>query len=280
MADYYSVRIHFSPADENYADLLASYLAEIDYESFLPEADNLTAYVRACDFSDTKLNAVLADFPIPLKFDVSKQLIEGEDWNSEWEKNYFQPIIIGNRCVVHSSFHKDVPKAEYDIVIDPKMAFGTGHHSTTNLIVSYLLDMDLKGKDIIDVGTGTAILAILCKIKGASRVAGIEIDPDAYENAIENCKLNHADVNLILGDASSLESLDDADLLIANINRNIILNDIARYASGLKKDGNMLLSGFYVEDIPVICTKASELGLQILETREDNNWAAIRLGFK
>ena len=277
MIDYYSVRIDLTPCEEDFTDLLAAYLADIGYESFVADEKGLTAYVNSSTYDEQKLLSVFSDFPFDTEYSYRADLVKGEDWNSEWEKNYFQPIVIGDRCVVHSSFHKNIPKATYDIVIDPKMAFGTGHHSTTNLIVSYLLDMDLEGKKVTDVGTGTAILAILAKMRGASEVTGIEIDPGAYENAKENAAINNVDLRLLLGDASEIGNVPVADLLMANINRNIVIADLERYAAGLAPGGAMILSGFYTEDIDKVMAEARKYGLQLAEKRSDNNWAAIML---
>lgn len=277
MIDYYSVRIDLTPCEEDFTDLLAAYLADIGYESFVADEKGLTAYVNSSAYDEQKLLSVFSDFPFDTEYSCKADFVKGEDWNSEWERNYFQPIVIGDRCVVHSSFHKNIPKATYDIVIDPKMAFGTGHHSTTNLIVSYLLDMDLEGKKVTDVGTGTAILAILAKMRGASDVTGIEIDPGAYENAKENAAINNVDLRLLLGDASEIGNVPVADLLMANINRNIVIADLERYAAGLAPGGAMILSGFYTEDIDKVMYEARKYGLQLAEKRSDNNWAAIML---
>ena len=204
--------------------------------------------------------------------------IEGRDWNHEWEKNYFQPIVVGDRCVIHSSFHTDIPRCDYDITVDPKMAFGTGHHATTFLMISRLLDMDLRGRSVIDMGTGTGILAILAAMCGASPVTGIEIDRFAYENAIDNCALNsHSDISLICGTADNLAEVPyEADLLLANINRNVITGDIDRYAARLKAGGVMLLSGFYVEDIPVVKAAAEPCSLEMTDFTERDRWACLR----
>ena len=191
-------------------------------------------------------------------------------------KHYFQPIVVDDKCVVHSSFHKDVPSAEYDIVIDPKMAFGTGHHSTTSNMMRHILSSDMEGKSVIDMGTGTGILAILCKMKGADNVTGIEIDPFAWENAVENAALNNVKVNMLCGDAGLLAGLDQADYFLANINRNVITSDIESYASCLKQGGIMLLSGFYRSDIPIVEKAANEYGLFLESEKEDNDWVALR----
>lgn len=259
---------------------MAAMLAEAGYESFVPDEKGLTAYVPAGQFSADILKEIESEFPLRnIAIQFSHCVIEGKDWNQEWEKHYFQPIIIDNRCVIHSSFHKDIPKADYDIVIDPKMAFGTGHHATTSLIIAQLLETDLRGKAVIDMGTGTGILAILAAMRGASPVSAIEIDPFAESNARENVRLNgQPQINVILGDASALASLTPADIFIANINRNIITADIARYADRLKSGGVMLLSGFYEKDIPVILEAASGLKLSYSShTVKGDNWTCLKL---
>ncbi len=282
MTDYYSVRIDVTPCTADITDLAAAFLADAGFDSFEPDETGLTAYIPDTGQDvDKQTSEALADFPMECEFQISHSRVEGQDWNEEWEKNYFKPILIGGECAIHSTFHTDVPEARYDIVIDPKMAFGTGHHDTTAGMVRNLLNLSLEGKSVIDMGTGTGILAILAKKRGASAVTGIEIDPAAYENAVENAKLNNTELRLILGDASALESLEEADLLLANINRNIILGDIDRYASRLKKGGTMLLSGFYEEDVPMIMEAASKLGLAE-ESRivSETGWTALRLSKK
>lgn len=277
MTDYIELRIDLSPCSEDMTDLLAAFLADCGYESFCPDIAGLTAYIRAQDFDIKAVDEVIADFPIAAEFSVSHKVVKGRDWNEEWEKHYFQPIVIGGQCVVHSTFHKDVPKARYDIVIDPKMAFGTGHHATTTLMMGYLLDLEIKGKTVIDMGTGTGILAILAAMRGAGKVIGIEIDPAAYSNAIENIKLNNTEAEIINGDAAALRTCSVADIFIANINRNIITADIEHYAHRLRQGGTMLLSGFYMQDIPVIETAAQRVGLEIVQTHEIDNWCGLRL---
>lgn len=279
MNDYYALRVEVTPGEctTDYTDLLAAFLADAGYESFEPDERGLTAYIRADLFDSDEASRIVNEVPISVRASVSHELIEGKDWNEEWEKNYFKPIVIGKRCVIHSTFHKDVPQAEYDIVIDPRMAFGTGHHFTTRLILTYLLEIDESSLHVIDVGTGTGILAILCKMRGAERVDAIEIDPPAYENACDHVKLNQQDINLILGDASALSYLPPADLLIANINRNIILGDMGRYSRCLKSGGRMILSGFYEKDIPVLLKEGARHSLSFESKKSENNWVAIEL---
>lgn len=276
MNDYIELRICATPCSEEITDLLAAFLVDEGYESFIPDTEGLTAFVKSETFSAERVESVIENFPIPTNLSFKSNLVVGQDWNEEWEKNYFKPIVIAGKCVVHSTFHTDVPHAEYDIVIDPRMAFGTGHHSTTNLMMGYLIDIDLRGKKVYDVGAGTAILSILAYKRGAGKVTGIEIDPPAWENAIDNIRLNNAEMDMLLGDAALLPSCEEADVLMANINRNIIVADLPRYTAAVKSGGTVLLSGFYEEDIPVVAEVATSLGLELKETRSDLGWTAVR----
>ena len=165
MNDYRKVRFDMTPCSEDATDLLAAFLADEGYESFVPDEEGLTAYVPASAWSKDAVNNVIRDFPMNTTIQVKDVLVKGRDWNAEWEKNYFQPIVVGDKCVIHSTFHHDIPKVKYDIVIDPKMAFGTGHHETTSLIIGELLDSDLQGKALLDMGCGTSILAILARMR-------------------------------------------------------------------------------------------------------------------
>ena len=278
MNDYVEVRLDVTPCDEMHTDVLAALLAEAGFESFVPDETGLTAYIKAEMFSDDKLAEVVSDFPFECDIKPKATVVEGQDWNKEWEKNYFQPIVIDDKCVIHSSFHKDIPECRYDIVIDPKMAFGTGHHSTTSLILRQLLSMNLQGRNVVDMGTGTGILAILAAMRGAKRIDAIEIDEFAYTNACENLRLNNAElVDIHLGDAALLSNIKDVDLFIANINRNIITADLPAYVSTLASGATMLLSGFYESDIPVILETATPLGLEYLSHSVDNNWSCLKL---
>lgn len=279
MNDYVKVRLDLEPFPGTDAtDLLAGMLGDICYESFVPDESGLTAYVPAGFYDADALDGVIDEFPFDCKITRQSETVEGRDWNEEWERNYFRPIVVGDRCVIHSSFHTDVPQAQYDIVIDPKMAFGTGHHSTTSLILGRLLDLDLEGRAVTDMGTGTGILAILAAMRGASPVTGIEIDEFAFTNAVENVALNgHAEIRLINGDASALADVPVADVFIANINRNVITADIDRYAARLRSGGTMLLSGFYVEDIPVVAEAAERVGLVKESYTEHDRWTCLQL---
>ncbi|MDE6484218.1 MAG: 50S ribosomal protein L11 methyltransferase [Duncaniella sp.] len=282
MNDYVEIRLDVEPCSEVATDVLAALLAEAECESFLPDDKGLTAYVQKDLFSPSSIEEVTETFPLDAKVTVTRTtVVEGRDWNEEWEKNYFKPIVIGDRCVIHSTFHHDIPSCEYDIVIDPKMAFGTGHHATTSLIIRRLLDDVKPGMEVIDMGTGTGILAILSSMKGAEHVTAIEIDGWAYENACENMPLNKVgNVTVINGDASALADCSKADLFIANINRNIITADLPRYVQAMKAGAEMLLSGFYESDIPEVMKVASPLGLVYdSHSVEKGDWTCLKLKY-
>ena len=222
---------------------------------------------------------MVANFPLP-DTQISYEIKEAEDkdWNEEWEKNFFQPIVIGDRCCIHSTFHHDTPQVEYDIIINPQMAFGTGHHETTGLIISELLDSDLAGRSLLDMGCGTAILAILARMRGAKPCTAIDIDDWCVRNSDENIALNGVDqISVYHGDASILGDKGPFDYVIANINRNILLADMAHYVARMNPGATLLMSGFYVEDIAVLRAEAERLGLIWQHHRENNRWAAIRM---
>lgn len=267
------------PCTEIANDVLSAVLGEVGFESFVEQADGISAYIQMNLYKEAALKEALADFPLPdTKIEYNYQEAEDKDWNEEWEKNFFQPIVIGDRCVIHSTFHKDVPHAQYDIVINPQMAFGTGHHETTSLIISELLDSDLQGKSLLDMGCGTSILAILARMRGAAPCTAIDIDEWCVRNSIENIALNNVDdIAVFQGDASSLEGKGPFDIVIANINRNILLNDMKQYVRCMHPGSELYMSGFYVDDIPVIQAEAERNGLQFLHQREKNRWAAVKL---
>ena len=255
------------------ADLFVNELAQLGYESF---EDNLTAYIPEHNFSREALDNLVNNFQYPGAKANGIELIADHDWNEEWERNYFQPIVIDDKCVIHSSFHTDIPKLPYDITIDPRMAFGTGHHATTSLIIAALLHMDLDGKQVLDMGCGTAVLAILASMRGAQHVTAIDIDDRCTDNAAENLRLNKINnVTVELGDANLLAGRL-FDVILANINRNILLMDIPAYAACLTSGGQLIMSGFYTEDIQQLEHRLQQFGCHIAEISERDNWAMVR----
>lgn len=276
---YFEVTFSVNPCNETVTDILSALTAEVGFESFVECEGGMQAYVQQSLFDEDALKSIIADFPIP-ETEITYTITEPEDkdWNEEWEKNFFQPIVIEDRCVIHSTFHKDYPKAEYDIVINPQMAFGTGHHETTSSILGELLDADLKGKSVLDMGCGTSILAILASMRGADHVTAIDIDDWCVNNSKDNIALNNINnITVKLGDASLLEGRKPFDVIIANINRNILLNDMAAYTACMHKGSEIYMSGFYVQDIDAIRSKGESLGLKFVHYREKNNWVAVKL---
>lgn len=279
---YLEFNFRTSPCTETVNDVLSAVLADIGFESFVTQEYGLDAYIQQALFQKSELTQALASFPID-GTQIEYQFTEAEDkdWNEEWEKNFFQPIVIGERCVIHSTFHKDVPKAEYDIVINPQMAFGTGHHETTSLVIGELLEEPLIGKSLLDMGCGTSILAILGRMRGASPCTAIDIDDWCVRNSIENIGLNHVDqIEVEQGDATLLAHKGPFDIVIANINRNILLQDMNSYVARMNPNAVLIMSGFYIEDIPAIREKAEQLGLTFLRHKEKNRWAVVKFILK
>lgn len=272
------------PVNEIAFDLLSADLGEIGFESFIQEDDVLKAYIQDTLVDMEAVDTMVAEFALPdVKLSYTHEAVEDKNWNEEWEKNYFQPIVVGNRCVVHSTFHKDVPEAEYDIVIDPQMSFGTGHHSTTSLVLQYLLDDEatvlqnnLQGGRVLDMGCGTSILGIMASKRGAASVFGVDIDEHCIVNSVENISLNSIDnLDVKLGDASTLAGTGPYNVVVANINRNILLNDMNAYVAEMADEACLIMSGFYTEDAAAIQACAEELGLKKVEQRTNDNWTAL-----
>jgi len=277
--EYYELSFSYKTEieKETINDILASELGEIGFESFSSNEDGLTAYVIASKYNESLLNDCLKNFLIPgIVFNHTKQLIVDKDWNEEWEKNYFKPIRIENECIIRASFHPHESGFKHTIVIDPKMAFGTGNHATTFLMIGEMLNIDFTGKEVLDMGCGTAVLAILAAMKNASRIVAIDIDEWAYNNAIENCRLNNTEnIEVALGGAEQISRFGMFDYIFANINRNILLADIHSYVPALNPGGMLFMSGFYKEDIPVIEKECIKNGLILCSFSERDNWVAV-----
>ena len=272
---YTQLNFTFNANAEVVGDILSAQLADIGFESFVSVENGLEAFVQTSLFSEEALKTVLADFPLETEINYTLQQIEDKNWNEEWEKHYFQPIVIDNLCCIHSSFHHVEGDFQYRILIDPKMAFGTGHHQTTMLILKEILAMDLAGKSVLDMGCGTAVLAILASMRGANPVTAIDIDEWAYNNALENTQLNNTENIRVLCGGAELLGDETFDVIFANINRNILLEDTPAYAKVLNEGGVLIMSGFYKEDIPMIREKIEECGLAFLHFMELENWVMM-----
>ena len=279
---YFEVTFTTSPCNETVNDVVSALAGEIGFESFVEWENGVQAYIQQSLFDEEALKSMVAEFPLPdTKIEYTLVEAEDKDWNEEWEKNFFQPIVIGDRCCIHSTFHKDTPQTEYEILINPQMAFGTGHHETTSSIISELLEADLQGKSVLDMGCGTSILAILASMRGAGPITAIDIDDWCVNNSRDNIALNGIDnITVEWGDANLLKGREPFDVIIANINRNILLADMAQYAACMHSGSELYMSGFYVQDIPVIQEKAESLGMEFIHHREKNNWAAVKFIMK
>lgn len=274
--DFIQVNFSIEPYEEYIADVLAAELGAMGFDTFVPLENGLEAFIAEATFNENELEQLLADFVFEATISYKATKIESKNWNEEWEKHYFEPIIIDNECVIHSSFHKNVPKTTYDIVIDPKMSFGTGHHETTSLVIGEILTMKLEGTKVLDMGCGTSVLAILASMRGAKELLAIDIDEWCTENSIENIALNNVtNVAVKQGGAELLSGLE-FDIILANINRNILLADMESYAACLKSGGELYMSGFYSEDIPLIEAEANRNGLELVSSKLKNNWAVVK----
>ena len=277
---YYEVNFCIEPYNEAYSDILSASLAEIGFESFVPSDNRLQAYIQQAMLNEDNLKKTIIDFPFN-DVNISYNIAEAadEDWNAVWEEEGFRPVVIDDKIVIHDVKHTDVPDLSYDIIISPKQAFGTGSHQTTRMILRELASQNLTGKKIIDAGTGTGILSIMCVKRGAASVFAYDIDEWSVENTRDNLLLNgiHSQVIVEEGDASILTRTGNADLLIANINRNILLNDIPTFSSKLSSKGHLLLSGFYTEDVPILVETAQREGFNMIKKECDEKWCMLLL---
>ena len=266
---------HFSVEPKELgSEILIAELGEKPFESFIETDNGFSAYIQKELRTEDILNDIylLSSPEFTISFIVEE--IEQVNWNEEWEKN-FEPIDVDGKCHVRAPFHPKT-NAEFDIVIEPKMSFGTGHHETTHMMIQHLLETDVTNLKTLDMGCGTAILAILAEMKGAKSIDAIDIDNWCYLNSIENAERNNCnEITVYEGDATLLKD-KNYDVIIANINRNILLNDMQQYVDSLKKDGILLLSGFYTEDIPFIDASCTEKGLTFVKKFERNNWVSLK----
>jgi ribosomal protein L11 methyltransferase len=259
------------PRSDDQLDILIAELSELGFESFTEEEKHLLAYIPEKDFSDELLagNAYLNELQVINKLEI--KLIVEQNWNAVWESNY-EPVIIDKRCQIRAPFHPANDKLEFDIIIHPKMSFGTAHHETTSQIISILLNEDMTGLKVLDMGCGTGVLAILAMLKGAKSTVAIDFDEWAYNNSIENVALNKVDhIDVQLGDATLLGK-EIFDLILANINKNILLADIRAYSKVLKRGGRIIFSGFYTDDLDDIKAESKKNGLAYHSHRDKNKW--------
>ncbi|MDN3619744.1 50S ribosomal protein L11 methyltransferase [Polaribacter undariae] len=255
-------------------EILIAELGEVGFESFVENENGVIAYIQKDDWSATVLDDIFVLNSEEFSIEYNQKEIEQTNWNAEWEKN-FSPIQVEDVVSIRAPFHEN-PHLKYDIVIEPKMSFGTGHHETTHMMVQHLLQLDLEGKKTLDMGCGTGILAIFAEMKGANPIDAIDIDNWCYENSLENVERNNCkNISVFEGEAALLVD-KKYDVIIANINRNILLMDMQAYTSCLNDNGVLLLSGFYQDDIPVIDAEVSKYNLKLETVIERNNWVALK----
>ena len=277
--EYIEVSIKITPYSEENAEIVTAEISELPFESFSGEDPFLKCYIQKELYDAQALKVVLSGIEgMGFDYEWSSTLMPVVNWNAEWESQ-FPPIIVDGKCTIKASFHKDLKRTRYNIIIDPKMAFGTGHHQTTYMMCRALLENEeaVRGKVVMDMGCGTAVLAILAAKMKASRVYGIDIDAVAAISAYDNARLNRVGkvVETWCGDASLLQR-NSYDVLLANINRNILLQDMQTYAGTLRRDGLLFVSGFYVEDMPLLIGAAAAAGLDYVSYDSIDNWCCIK----
>ncbi len=280
--DYISVHIRIEPFSEDWAEIVEAEIADLGFDSFTVEEPFLNAFIPKDQFSEPNLKTVLSAFD-GAEFRVSHtvELVKEQNWNAAWESD-FEPVVVGGEVTIKAVYHKDLPRTRWNIVIDPQMSFGSGHHQTTTMMVEQLLEerRALKGKALLDMGCGTGILAITAaKLGAAVPVHAVDIDPRCCRSTVANARRNRVPHKIITvcGDASVLIR-GQYDYILANINRNILLADMASYVRALKpQGGRIFLSGFYTADIPMLLEKAASLGLAEVARRSREDWALIVL---
>lgn len=271
---YISYTFEITPR-EPATEILIAELGYAGFESFVENDKGVIAYIQKEEFRKDILDDIFILSNKEFKITYKKEEIAQVNWNAEWEKN-FNPILIDNTVYIRAPFHQKKQNIKYDIVIEPKMSFGTGHHQTTHMMVKHLLQLDFKNKTVLDMGCGTGVLAIIAEKLGAKQIEAIDIDNWCYLNSIENVARNTCKkINVFEGEASLLIN-KKYDVIIANINRNILLDDIKTYTNSLNENGILLLSGFYQEDIPIIDAEVSKHHLKLQTIEEMDNWVALK----
>ena len=273
---YIKAIFKFKSIEEYQQDLLISDLADTGFDTFEDSENGFTAFVIKENFNEQDLIGLLANYAEDFTAEYILEDVADENWNAEWEKN-FNPLIIDDVCYVRATFHEPQPSYPYEIVIDPKMAFGTGHHQTTTMVMQYILAADVKDKDILDMGCGTGILAILAAKLGAKTLMAIDYDDICYESTLENAALNNVENLEALCGSKEVIPNEEYDIILANINRNILLDQIGRYAEVLKAEGKIFFSGFYLDlDLSMITAECAKYGIKYVDHKQNGDWVAAQ----
>lgn len=268
--NYTKISFKLNPDTEENREILVAMLSELTFESFDDTDELVLGYIPGESFDLDEIAGITTT--LSFSVDIENEMIPDQNWNEVWEKNYFKPLLIGGRCLVRAPFHTEYEPAEFELVIEPKMAFGTGNHETTTLVAEQILNMDLTGKTVLDVGCGTGILGMLASLKGAKSVTAIDIDIWSFESTVENARLNNiSNIEAKLGDAGLLGS-ESYEIIFANIHKNVIIKDLPVYEGVLQSGGKLFLSGFYTQDMSDVKVKAESLGLKETGFHEKNNW--------
>ena len=268
--NYTEVLFSFQPL-QPWSEILVAYLSDLEFESFEDTDYGIKAYISADVFNLTEIESICETLDCDIA--IQHKIIKQQNWNAKWESD-FQPILIANNCGIRAKFHKPLD-VEYEIIITPKMSFGTGHHATTNGMMTSMFDLDFFSKRVLDMGCGTAVLAILAEKLGSNEIQAIDVEEWAYKNAIENSKMNTCNnIQVLWGGKEKIEG--DFDIILANINRNILLEDMSIYSKHLKQDGIILLSGFYIKDLDKISEEAINNKLQYINHTSQQDWVTAK----
>jgi len=273
--DYKEVVFTLNPSGDFYQDLLINSLAEAGFDTFEETGSGFKAFIPASQFKETVLIDVISDYQDKLSVSFEINHIPHKNWNELWESS-FEPITIGKECYVRASFHPSKPEYPYEIIINPKMAFGTGHHQTTAMMMEFMLEENLEGKLVRDMGSGTGILAFLAEKLGAATVTAIDNDPVCVESIEENAGLNNCHrISSIEGSKEAIPHLF-FDIVFANINRNVLIDHLAAYSKVMKAGAELFLSGFYETDLPVLSAEAEKNNFKFQSSKISDNWTAAK----
>ena len=272
--DYIELICDLTPNLQKHTEVLTAYLTDIGFESFMETKKGINAYVIKSSFDTINLSGLVTQFS-DFKIKFSHETIKDENWNETWTKNYFEPIVFGNELVVRASFHPEFPTAKKEIIMDPKTAFGTGYHGTTYMLIEEIMKLNTKGKSVLDMGTGTGILAILSKMKGSAYTYAVDNDPKAVINTNENIIVNKTpDIEVAEGEMSTTSGT--FDLIYENIWKNIVINDMPKLAESLNAGGILLTSGFYFKEYEEVKKAGEAVGLTFEYARERDGWAIVK----